>query len=55
MAMKLNAGETGRQDLFSIFPENIVVIPGENGRKEPHSQEEIESLANSILTCIGSA
>jgi ParB/RepB/Spo0J family partition protein len=49
MAMKLNAGETGRQDLFSIFPENIVVIPGENGRKEPHSQEEIESLARSIL------
>ena len=49
MAMKLNAGETGRQDLFSIFPENIVVNPGENGRKEPHSQEEIESLARSIL------
>ena len=49
MAMKLNAGETVRQDLFSIFPENIVVIPGENGRKEPHSQEEIESLARSIL------
>ncbi len=49
MAMKLNAGEVGRQDMFSIFPENIVAIPGENGRETPHSQEEIESLARSIV------
>lgn len=49
MAMRLNAGDTGRQDLFSIFPENIVVNPSENGRREPHSQEEVEALARSIL------
>ncbi len=49
MSMKLNAGETGRQDLFWIFPENIVVVPSENGRREPHSQQEVEALARSIL------
>jgi ParB family chromosome partitioning protein len=47
--MKLNAGDTGRQDLFSIYPQHIVVNPAENGRKEPHSQEEVEALARSIL------
>ena len=50
MAMQLNAGEIGRGDLFSILPENIVVNEAENGRAVPHSQEEIEALANSILT-----
>ncbi|HEY7331254.1 MAG TPA: ParB/RepB/Spo0J family partition protein [Gemmataceae bacterium] len=50
MAMQLNAGEIGRADLFSILPENIVVNEAENGRAVPHSQEEIEALANSILT-----
>lgn len=50
MSMKLNAGEVGRQDMFSVFPEHIIVIPSENGRKVPHSQEEIESLARSIVT-----
>ena len=50
MAMQLNAGEIGRADLFSILPENIVVNEADNGRAVPHSQEEIEALANSILT-----
>ena len=49
MSMKLNAGEVGRQDMFSVFPEHIIVNPSENGRKVPHSQEEIESLARSIV------
>jgi ParB family chromosome partitioning protein len=50
MAMQLNAGEIGRGDLFSILPENIVVNEADNGRAVPHSPEEIEALANSILT-----
>ena len=50
MAMQLNAGEIGRADLFSILPENIVLNEADNGRAVPHSQEEIEALANSILT-----
>ncbi len=49
MAIKVNAGETKRLELLAIFPENIVVNPTENGRKTPHSQEEIESLARSVL------
>jgi ParB family transcriptional regulator, chromosome partitioning protein len=50
MAMQLNAGEIGRADLFSILPENIVVNEADNGRAIPHSPEEIEALANSILS-----
>ena len=50
MAMQLNAGEIGRGDLFSILPVNIVVSEADNGRAVPHSQEEIEALANSMLT-----
>ncbi len=50
MAMQLNAGEIGRADLFSILPENIVVNEADNGRAVPHSPEEIEALATSILT-----
>ncbi len=49
MAMKLNAGEVGRTDLFSILPSEIVVVPSENGRATPHSQEVIEAFAASIL------
>ena len=49
MAMTLNAGEVGRQDMFSIFPENIVVVDAENSRVVPHSPEETEALARSIL------
>lgn len=49
MSMKLNAGEVGRSDLFHIFPHEIVVDEAENGRANPHSQEEIEALARSIL------
>jgi ParB family chromosome partitioning protein len=50
MAMQLNAGEIGRADLFSILPDNIVVNEADNGRAVPHSPEEIEALAHSILT-----
>ena len=50
MAIQLNAGEIGRADLFSILPENIVVNEADNGRAVPHSPEEIEALAHSILT-----
>lgn len=49
MAMKLEAGKVGRGDEFRIFPENIVVVPGENSRKELHTPEEIKALADSIL------
>ena len=49
MAMHLNAGEIGRADLFLILPENIVVNKADNGRAIPHSQEEIEALAHSII------
>jgi len=49
MAISLNAGDYGRADLFNIAPEDITVNQSENGRLEPHSPEEIESLARSIL------
>lgn len=48
MAMKLNAGEVGRSDLYSFLPEHIVVDQKENARVVPHSDEEVEALANSI-------
>src|SRR5689334_6918023 len=48
MSMKFNAGEVGRSDLYSFFPEHIVVKHEENSRVVPHTPEEIEALANSI-------
>jgi ParB/RepB/Spo0J family partition protein len=49
MAMRLDAGEVGRGDLFSIFPENLIVVEEENSRVVPHTDDEIEALAHSIL------
>ncbi len=49
MAMKLDAGEVGRQDLFSIYPEHVIVQESHNGRATPQSDEEVEALAASIL------
>ncbi len=50
MSMKLNAGEVGRKDLFSVFPEHIVVVPKENGRVEGgYGQEDTVALAEIIL------
>lgn len=49
MAMQLNAGKIGRADLFSILTENIIVDHSLNGRKDGHGEEEVASLAQSIL------
>ena len=49
MVMKLDAGEVGRQDLFSILPENITVNQEDNGRAVPQSEDIVEALARSIL------
>lgn len=48
MAMRLDAGEVGRSDLYAFFPEHIVVVHDENSRKVPHTSEEIEALAERI-------
>ena len=50
MAMKLVAGEVGRSDLFSVFPEFILAEPGDNSRRpEGHTPEHMAALAESIL------
>ena len=48
MAMKLNAGEIVRQDVYLIDPENIVVVEAQNTRWQPHDDAEIASLARSF-------
>lgn len=49
MAMKLNAGEVGRSDLYAFFPDHIVINHADNSRAVPHTTAEIEALAASIL------
>ena len=46
MAMKLNAGETLRQDVYLIDPDEIVV--GRNTRWQAHDDAEIAALARSF-------
>lgn len=48
MVMKLNAGEVGRSDMFSFFPEHVLIVHAENSRIVPHTPEEITALAASI-------
>lgn len=47
MAMKLEAGEVGRLDLFTIFPHEIIVDETKNGRRHPHEQADIEEMCAS--------
>ena len=49
MSMKLEAGDCKKGDLFSIFPQDIVVDPTKNTRKVPHTPEQVQALAQSIL------
>lgn len=49
MAIKLDAGEVGRTDIYSIYPKELILVDGDNSRINPHTQEEIESLALSLL------
>jgi ParB/RepB/Spo0J family partition protein len=49
MAVKINAGDVGRADLFLIDPDEIDVNEALNGRWQPHSEDEIDNLAKSIL------
>jgi ParB family chromosome partitioning protein len=50
MSMKINAGEIGRQDVYLIDPENIVVVEGQNTRWQPHDDVEVAALARSFET-----
>ena len=45
MAMQIDAGKTGRGDLYLINPENIIL--GENGRWEDHTDESIMQMVRS--------
>lgn len=49
MASKINAGDVGRSDLFLIDPDEIDVNESLNGRWKPHSEDDIDQLAKSIL------
>lgn len=48
MGTKLNAGDYTRSDLLLIDPDEIEVNDKLNGRWEPHSEDDIDKLANSI-------
>src|SRR5262245_8955129 len=47
-AVKLDAGDVKKTDLLHIDPDEIVVDESLNGRWQPHSEEDIDSLAQSI-------
>lgn len=49
MSMKIEAGEYKKGDLFFLFPQDIVVDPSRNARSVPHTPEQVQSLADSIL------
>ena len=48
MAIKINAGDVGRGDVFFIDPQEIIVDEKLNGRWEPHDEAAIKSLAKSF-------
>ena len=48
MAIKINAGDVGRGDVFFIDPQEIIVDEKLNGRWEPHDEAAITSLAKSF-------
>ena len=48
MAIKVNAGDFKRSDLFSVYPEEIIVDLAANGRAHQQSDEEVAALAESI-------
>ena len=47
MAIKINAGDVGRGDVFYIDPHEIIVDEKLNGRWEPHDEEAVKALAKS--------
>jgi ParB-like chromosome segregation protein Spo0J len=47
MAIKINAGDVGRGDVFFIDPQEIIVDEKLNGRWEPHDEAAISSLVKS--------
>ena len=49
MAVKLNAGDVGRIDVQTIYPEHLIYDQKHNSRSVPHTEEEIKELAASIL------
>jgi ParB/RepB/Spo0J family partition protein len=49
MAITINAGDVKRNDSgIGIDPENIIIDETSNGRKYPHTEKEIEDLAENI-------
>src|SRR5258708_6711632 len=48
MAMRLDAGQVGRGDMFAIDPEHVIADAAHNSRSVPHTAAEVESLARSI-------
>jgi ParB/RepB/Spo0J family partition protein len=48
--MKIVAGDVARQDMISVFPENVIVVPEENGRLIPATEEEVKLKAQKVAT-----
>ena len=48
MAIKINAGDVGRGDVFFIDPQEILVDDALNGRWQPHDVEAVEQMAKSF-------
>lgn len=46
---KINAGEVGRIDVATVFPEFLLCADADNSRSVPHTEDEIKALADSIL------
>ena len=49
MAMRIEAGDFGRSDLFHVLPENLIVNESLNGRFQGHDEEAVEEIAQSLL------
>ncbi len=49
MGMKLEAGDYGRIDVQTIAPEHIIHTDDKNSRVDPHTEEDIKKLAESIV------
>ena len=48
MAVRINAGDVGRGDVFFIDPQEIIVDEKLSGRWTPHDAEAVEDMAKSL-------